>query len=225
LFVYSSKNEQCSLLGKLVVQIKKLDIQVRILKEARREFLSEGFHKANMRKIAISSEVSLANLYSYHANKDALFCAVVNNVKIELEKLENFFKSYRPKSLTFDSLEIEIERANSAAQYIHKNRIEIHLLFNKSNGTSLENFTERLVSGYVINCKNLISFLLRSGVEISFVPTDFFFSNVARLFIEAIKEAVRAKLSLKLIEKHAEELTKFNYFGFQGVSNYNNKDK
>lgn len=201
-----------------MAQVKKTEIAEQILSAARKEFLRVGFPQANIRQIAANANVSLANLYSYYSSKDAVFCAVVDSVKSELETLEKSFRNYQPASAAFDSLQIEIERSKSAASYIHKNRWDLHLLFNQAQGTSLENFSEQLVHGYTINCKNLISFLKKNGVLIPHNPSEAYFASVARMFVEATKEAVRSNTSLKLIEKHAEELTRYNHFGFRGVS-------
>src|SRR5688572_17472962 len=142
-----------------MAQIKKPDIHERILREARKEFLKVGFQKSSLRKIASGAEVSLANLYSYHASKDAVFCAVVQVVTTELEAVEKFFRNYQPERASLDSLDIEIERAKAAAGYIHKHQVDLHLLFNQAQGSSLEDFPERLVHGYVENCRRFIAFL------------------------------------------------------------------
>lgn len=201
-----------------MAQIKKKDISDRILKEARREFLKRGFEKSSLREIASSSEVSLSNLYSYYSSKDALFSAVVASLKETLDAVAETFRTYQPDSAALDPLELEIERAKIAAKFIYDHRTDFHLLLNQSNGSSLEHFYEQLVQGYVINCKNFMSYLLENGYQIPTVPSDFFFATVARMFVIATKEAVRTKMPVDLIEKHAIELTIYNSFGFKGVS-------
>lgn len=201
-----------------MAQIKKEEVRDRLYFSAKKAFLKNGFQEASLRSIAESAKMSLANVYSYHPNKDALFCAVVDELKSDLDHLTNSFKNYHPESVSLDPLELELERAKMAATYIFERQEEFHLLFNQSNGSSLENYSEELVSGYVANCKSFLKFLKESGEPLPRIPSDFFFATVARMFVSALKEAVKNKSSKLSIQKYADELTRYNSFGFRGIS-------
>ena len=60
-----------------MAQIKKENIQGQLLRAARREFLRHGFQGASLRGIAERAQVSLANIYNYYRDKDALYIAVL----------------------------------------------------------------------------------------------------------------------------------------------------
>ena len=200
-------------------QVKKEQVSRRISSAARKEFLRKGFNDASLRNIASASGVSLSNLYSYHENKDSLFCSVVSEVKQDFDFIADFFNNYRPDGSDFDSLQTEVERARGIAPYIRQRRIELQLILNKSMGSSLEDFSEQVVAGYVRNCRNLVDHV-HSKNRVKYVPTDFFFSSIARMGISALKEITREKKSEEEIADRAEELARYNYFGFRGLAGY-----
>lgn len=204
-------------------QIKKEEVRDRLYLAAKKEFFKKGFQEASLRNIAKEAKVSLANVYSYHPNKDALFCAVVSELKSDLDQLTQNFKNYRPIETSLDPLELELQRAKTAAGYIFKRTEDFHLLFNQSTGSSLENYSEELVDGYVTNCKNFLKFLRENGHPVVNVPTDFFFATVARMFVSALKEVVRNQNSKASIQKYADELTRYNSYGFRGISSAKTK--
>lgn len=206
-------------------QIKKEEVRDRLYFAAKNEFLKVGFQQASLRTIAKAAKVSLANVYSYHPNKDALFSAVVAELKADLDQLTEGFRNYRPTEAELDPLELEIARAKKAAEYIHKRATDFHLLFNQATGSSLENYSEELVAGYVANCKSFLKFLKESGFTIAEVPSDFFFAAVARMFISALKEVVKNQNTKASIQKYADELTRYNSYGFRGISSTKTKGK
>jgi AcrR family transcriptional regulator len=61
------------------MQTKKDDIRGRILETARQEFIEKGFEKASIRNITSAAKTSKSNIYNYFTDKDALFCAVVED--------------------------------------------------------------------------------------------------------------------------------------------------
>ncbi len=205
-------------------QVKKEQVARKIISAARKEFLSKGFNDASLRNIASASGVSLANLYSYHKNKDALFYSVVSKVKQDFDFIADFFKNYHPEGSDFDSLQTEVERARNIAPYIVQRRIELQLILSKSAGSSLENFSEEVVEGYVRNCRNLVDHV-HSQNKMKYVPADFFHATIGRMGINALKEITRKKVSEEEIADRAEELARYNYFGFKGLAGYQSNNE
>ena len=59
------------------MQVKKDDVQGRIVSVAHEEFVRNGVKRTSMRTIAKLSGVSLGNIYKYFDSKDKLLCAVL----------------------------------------------------------------------------------------------------------------------------------------------------
>jgi AcrR family transcriptional regulator len=201
-----------------MVQMKKADIELKILVAAKNEFLRVGFQESKVRKIASQAQVSTSNLYSYFSNKDDLFAATTHKVRSDLLGLNEMFRRYRPSEVNLDSLPIEIERSLSAINYIRLHRIELHLLLNQSQGSKLAQFSDILVNGYVENCLGHIVYLKKNGCPIARVPSEFFFRSVANMFLYSVKEILRSDVSLPKAKRFAEEITRYNFFGFRGMS-------
>lgn len=134
-------------------QVKKQQVQDQLYRCAKQEFLKYGFTRASLRKIAKSSKISLANVYNYQPNKDALFGAVIESLKSDLDAITEEFSKYQPSALSLDAIELELCRAKISAKYVYERKFDFHLLLNQSKGSSLENYSEILVQGYVSNCR------------------------------------------------------------------------
>lgn len=63
--------------GRPVDPVARLERTSRILAGARRCFIQSGFHKASIGDIAAAAGVSVANIYQYFENKDAMILALV----------------------------------------------------------------------------------------------------------------------------------------------------
>ncbi|MBW4448103.1 MAG: TetR/AcrR family transcriptional regulator [Spirirestis rafaelensis WJT71-NPBG6] len=207
-------------------QIKKEDTKSRLYCSAKKEFLMYGFHGANLRAISKSADMSLANVYSYAKDKDDLFKKVLIDVIIDLDKVAEYFKNYHPAENTFDSLEIQKERMRFAISYIYKNRIEFSLLLNRSSGSSLEDYPEKIVDGYSDNCKRFLTYLKEHNPKLKFEePSDFFFKSVARFALKAIGEMLKQRLSIEEMEKLANEIVSYNFYGFRGLAEVDGEKK
>jgi AcrR family transcriptional regulator len=206
-----------------LAQTKKDDIRARLHAAAKDEFLKHGFGGANLRSIAKSSNVSLANIYSYAKDKDDLFRSILSGVVSDFDGLGKRFRTYDQEAKKFDPLEVEQERLTFAVPYVHKNRVELNLLLNLSNGSSLENYSEWIVESYADNCKRFLAHLKKQKSLTFVTPSDFFFKSVARFALKAIAEATKKNLSQRAMAKIADEITRYNFYGFRGVAQVNDK--
>ena len=64
--------------GRPVDPLARIERSRRILAGARQCFIRSGFHKASIADIAQASEVSVANIYQYFENKDAMILALID---------------------------------------------------------------------------------------------------------------------------------------------------
>ena len=187
-----------------MAQVRKEEVQTRLYRAAKAEFLAKGFAGASLRSIASCGKISLANIYSYAKDKDDLFRGVLANVVGNFEALTHYFKNYHHEMNDFDSLEVEEARMEAAVAYIEKNRIELHLLLNLSAGSSLATFPEKIIEGYSGNCVRFLKHLKKQNQNLAFKePSETFFKNVARFALRATGEMVKEKTSKKEMEKLA----------------------
>lgn len=62
------------------MQRKKDEMEKSLLTAAHDEFLEQGFERASIRSIVKSANTTIGNFYNYYKNKEAIFCALVDEV-------------------------------------------------------------------------------------------------------------------------------------------------
>jgi AcrR family transcriptional regulator len=207
------------LFGGTVPQVRKAGVERRLLDSARDEFLRHGFQAASLRNIAKASNISLANIYSYAKDKDDLFRRVLMPVVSDIDRVEKYFSAYIPVGNDFDSLATETEQLRSGVTYIYTHRTEFALLLNRSAGSSLEDYPERIVRGYSKNCRRFLDHVKKTNSRIHFVaPSHFFFESIARFVLRTISEMLRQSFSKKAMEEVAKEIAAYNFHGFRGMA-------
>lgn len=201
-----------------MAQIKKENIQGQLLRAARREFLRHGYQGASLRGIAERAQVSLANIYNYYRDKDALYVAVLQPRLDDIARVNEFFRGYQPAQTTFDTLETEMEQVHVALCYLDRHRAEMDLLFNRSAGSSLERYPEQLVAEFTRHVGQFMQNLARRHPDGRvYQPSTFFMATVGRLFLNAIAEMLRQKLPLPDMQQIAAEIISYDFHGFMGL--------
>ncbi len=122
------------------MQVKKEEVRKKIIKAAVKEFKSNGYKNATMRKISNASGIPIGNLYRYYQNKETLFNSIVFDVYEELKELfktgmERDEKTVEGRSLFFFNRLIDIYTANYDRTYI---------LLHRNVGTKYENVQREL---------------------------------------------------------------------------------
>lgn len=201
-----------------MAQIKKENIQGQLLRAARREFLRHGFQGASLRGIAERAQVSLANIYNYYRDKDALYVAVLQPRLDDIERMKEFFHDYQPALVTFETFETEMQQVNVGLCYLDQHRAEMNLLLNRSAGSKLEQYPEELVEGFTQNFARLMARLAEHHPDQRvYQPSRFFMETVARLFLNTVREMLRQNLPLPEMQKIAVEITAYDYYGYMGL--------
>ena len=201
-----------------MAQIKKENIQGQILRAARREFLRHGFQGASLRGIAERAQVSLANIYNYYRDKEALYLAVLQPRLDDFERMKEFFRDYQPALTTFESFETEMRQVHVGLCYVDQHRAELNLLLNRSAGSALERYPEELVAEFTSNFGTLMAkFAAQYPDRRVYQPSAFFQATVARLFLNTVREMLRQNLPLPEMQKIAVEITAYDFYGFMGL--------
>lgn len=122
------------------MQVKKEEVRKKIIKAAVKEFKSNGYKNATMRKISNASGIPIGNLYRYYQNKETLFNSIVFDVYEELKDLfktgmERNEEPVEERSLFFFNKLIDIYAENYDRTYI---------LLHRNVGTKYENVQREL---------------------------------------------------------------------------------
>lgn len=139
----------------------------RILGSATVEFMEKGFEKASMRVIADHAGVTTGAMYARYSNKDTLFGALVEPV------IEKFLSANdKGNQEGFDKLnqnkEVEIWSGTQMSSFeimnlIYENKTTFSLLINCSNGSSYENFIDRVVENEEKEAWEMLNSLKEKG--------------------------------------------------------------
>lgn len=131
------------------MQTLKQDTKDKIRLEAKRAFLENGYRKASMRAIAEASGITAGNIYRYFENKEALFSSVITGA---YEAIIHILNGHESSAIDLQKTEYS-EAAfdifqdpvlNSIVDVFTAFRQEIHLLLNRSGGSSFENVRNEL---------------------------------------------------------------------------------
>lgn len=132
------------------IRIRNCDIVTNnILASALNEFLEKGFEKASMRTISKNAGVTTGSLYARYPNKDALFGTLVEPVISSFLATNN-----EGNQISFNNLNNgkTLELWSKTEQFsgklinlIYENKELFTLLITCSNGSSYENFIDKIV--------------------------------------------------------------------------------
>lgn len=188
----------------------------RILSSAKKEFLENGFLKANIRAISKGAKVTTGALYNHFQNKELLFSALVEDVEKEFIKIFEQEHAWCEKgSSYFDpfvqgAFNTGIEKV---LHFIYDHFDEVKLLVCHSGGTRHENFEEALVD---IEEKSTLTIIKKGGMELT--ETDILFIHVMSTSgITNMFEMVRHDLTKEQAFAYMEKLQKFHTSGWEDI--------
>ena len=185
----------------------------RILDCAEKEFIAEGFTKANMRTIAENAKVTTGAMYNHFKSKEILFEAFVGEVATGL--LDIFEKEYNKceklEPIFCESTQQIFEQDNDwIFDYIYLYLDEIKLLIGNTTGTKYEHFMEELIK---IEEKSILCLIKNQGVSLEEIDT-FFVHILSSSTINNMFEPIRHNLSKSEAIVYMEKLHRFHYAGW-----------
>ena len=144
-----------------MAQVLKEETRKKIIEAAKDEFLHYGYDDANMRRIAIKSNMTVGNLYRYFKNKEDLNYQIVNGV---VSAIDSMVKNLTGDKIAFfnenfsfpESIEVLKNVINELADNIvdiymsYKDEFNILMMGSELNNSLMKWFT------------NLINFLITS---------------------------------------------------------------
>ncbi len=121
----------------------------RILIAGKREFLEKGFRAASLRHIVKLANVTTGAFYGYFENKEALFCALVDNAAKKLtsvfQKTLEAFEQLPPNDQKNHMVEIAGQCMDWMVDYVYEQFDSFKLIVCCAEGTQYEQYIHNLV--------------------------------------------------------------------------------
>lgn len=179
----------------------------KILDSAMAEFLDKGFMNASLRTIASNAGLTTGAMYRHFKDKDALFCALVDDAIAFATKAVMMADSAHHMDLdnlgTEEHFEEENRQTNELLNYIFDNFDAFTLLLTKGAGSTHEHFQEEICDLYTKNCEQTFNMMFRKQIstkKIDKMTTHFIASTVINAFMEIITHKMTKKAAFQYIE-------------------------
>lgn len=191
-----------------------------ILKSAKKEFIEKGFTDASMRTIAERSGCTTGTLYSRFADKDKIFCALVEKGAETLYDyfltVQNTFADYSPEQQKNDLYEYTKQKISHMITLMYDNFDAFKLIICKSAGSSYEHYVDRLICLEMKHTVRYINLLRSTGMVVPEIREDFNHMLASALF-NGIFEVIAHDLSKKDAVLYINQLQIFFNAGWSKI--------
>ena len=200
------------------------ETKAKILESAKKEFLEKGFVNASLRTIAANAGLTTGAMYRHFKDKDALFCALVDQA-IDF-KTQTVMLADSSHHLDLDNLvskehfEQERESTNELLNFIFDNFDTFTLLLTKSAGSTHEHFQEEICELYTKNCEETFNWMYDNHISSKKVDTmtvHFIASTVINAFVEIITHKMSKETAMQYID-NIEAFTRYGMMHMMGIS-------
>jgi AcrR family transcriptional regulator len=151
--VATKANETFAIRGGQVPQVRKPEIEDRVVEAARRVFAAHGFAATTIAAVAAEAGVSTGNVYRYFDGKDALFAAAVpDGVARELRRLIRARVRALDGVATVDALPADAPYrllSRELLAFCARNRHEVVAMLGRGEGTRFAGLADELVRALV----------------------------------------------------------------------------
>ena len=198
------------------MQIKKPEVQERIIDAAKSEFFTHGFKNTSMRAIAAKAEVSLSNIYNYFKDKNDIFEAVLAPLLQYLRFLSA--EHNKPENISLNIFRSEEYKTEYIEMYTHliaNFRNELLLLLFHAYGSKYENFREDFTDQQMHIGKAYLKLLKEKNPGINTTISDFFIHTVSAWQISMISEIVFHNLPDTEVEQILSDCFTFTVSGWE----------
>lgn len=195
----------------------------KILDSAMAEFLEKGFMNASLRTIASNAGLTTGAMYRHFKDKDALFCALVDEAidfttnTIMLADLSHHMDL--DNIISKEHFEKENEQTNELLSYIFDNFDVFTLLLTKAAGSTHEHFQEEICELYTKNCEQTFRWMYKNQIsskKIDKMTIHFIASTLINAFVEIITHKMTKKAAFQYIE-NIEEFTRYGMMHMLGI--------
>lgn len=192
----------------------------RIKDAAKREFMEKGFRDASLREIAKAAGVTTGALYGYFSGKDALFAALVEPhaaaIMGAFMGAQNDFselpREQQPKHMGVESGQC----VDFMLDYIYDHYEDCKLLICRSDGTSYEDFIDRMVEVEVDSTYSYLDVLKSLGRQTPALDEELA-HMIASAMMNGIFEVVRHDMPKERAKSFVRTLREFYTAGWLAV--------
>ena len=124
------------------------ETQIKILDQAKKQFLEHGYKSASLRQIVKNAGFTLGAFYGYYASKEELFNALVDETAMGivsiLKGISDEMDALPKEERMMKMSSIYITHLPSLVDYLFDHHDEVILLFSKSEGTKYQNYLNQI---------------------------------------------------------------------------------
>ena len=200
-----------------------IETKKKILESAMAEFLEKGFMNASLRTIASNAGLTTGAMYRHFKDKDALFCALVDEAIDFTTKTVMLADSAHHMDLdnlvSQEHFEEENRQTNELLTYIFDNFDALTLPLTKASRSTHEHFQEEICDLYTKNCEQTFNWMFKNQIstkKIDKMTVHFIASTVINAFVEIITHKMTKKAAFQYIE-NIEEFTRYGMMHMIGI--------
>ena len=159
----------------------------KLLESAKKEFLEKGFMNASLRTIAANAGVTTGAMYRHFKDKNAFFCALVDDAievtkkTVMLANSDNHADLLTPQKQQHHKL--EEQEVKLFLDYVFDNFDAFTLLLTKAAGSEHEHFQEEICELYTKTCLQTFNWMYKNKIASKKVQP----MTVHFITVEAIK--------------------------------------
>ena len=201
----------------------------KILDSAKKEFLEKGFVNASLRTIASNAGLTTGAMYRHFKDKDALFCALVDEAievstkAVMAADVPSHIKASSP--LSEEHRQEEVKILYNLLDYIYDNFDAFTLLISKASGSTHEHFVDEMCNLYTKNCLETMNWMYEN--KISQCPVDELTAHViCSCLISAFTEFISHKVPKEKAVSFITTMREFFHVGtchIMGIHEENTK--
>ena len=195
----------------------------KILESAKTEFLEKGFMNASLRTIAANAGLTTGAMYRHFKDKDALFCALVDEAIDFTTKTVMMADSSHHLDLdnlvSKEHFDKEKESTNDLLNYMFDNFDTFTLLLTKASGSTHEHFQEEICDLYTKNCQDTFNWMYQNKIaakRIDAMTIHFIASTFINAFVEIITHKMTKQAAFQYIE-NIGEFTRYGMIHIMGI--------
>jgi AcrR family transcriptional regulator len=187
----------------------------RLITCARREFLKNGYAKANLRRIADNAKATTGALYAHFKNKEELFDALVGRPAKALlaryEKMHRQVKAVSQEGALGQTENASAEGTDWMLEYIYKHFDAFKLIVCCSEGTAYSKYIDKLIEIEEMATKRALP------AEAYRAAGDFFIHVIASSGLREMFEVVAHDLPKEEAIQYIKKIKQFRFGGWRGI--------
>ena len=203
-----------------------IETKTKLLESAKKEFLEKGFMNASLRTIAANAGVTTGAMYRHFKDKNAFFCALVDDAievtkkTVMLANSDNHADLLTPHKQQHH--ELEEQEVKLFLDYVFDNFDAYTLLLTKSAGSEHEHFQEEICELYTKTCMQTFNWMYKNKIASKKVPpmtVHFMASTVINAYCDIILHNMTKKDAATYIA-NIMEFTRYGSMHLMGMKNY-----